>query len=380
MKRISFWARKNAFSAFAVAIIILASGGICFGSDTKIERQPLSAYEKWEAMGKYAADASLNLIKELAVAPHSGNLIVLTNAGYAEVNGLSTQGAIDGIASVTGASRGRNTLVEIHSAPWKPLWFAVYDKGSGFCAYLQIDSSEAANMAKGLAMASPGLFSIKAAERINAGYLYEHSAKYQTKFDSKVFGGNEFRIITIANAIAAGAPPEAVRAFEFHDHYCPGVTSGILTARYLKAHFPPGKAVYFVHSVEPWCKEDALLVLLNATPGKKRYAVSYPTKSDIARRVPEAKNASTIIYRQNEQTGKWEGLILGFKWAETSCPKTGNSIVDKLCADLWYLERMEKPEEFVKVIKAFEMPDGISPRDWARPGVDPLKMLGLIRE
>lgn len=121
------------------------------------------------------------------------------------------------------------------------------------------------------------------------------------------------------------------------------------------------------------------MVLLNATPGKRSYAVSYPTKSDIAKRIPEAKNASTIVYRQNGQSGKWEGGVLGFEWAETtSCPKTGNGIVDKLCANLWYLERLAKPEEFVKVIKQFEMPDGITPRDWARPGVDPLHMLGLI--
>jgi hypothetical protein len=88
LKRIIFWDRKNACSAFAIAIIMFASSVICFGSDTGIERQQLSAYEKWEALGKYAADVSLNLIKKVAVAPHSGNLIVLTNAGYAEVNGL----------------------------------------------------------------------------------------------------------------------------------------------------------------------------------------------------------------------------------------------------------------------------------------------------
>lgn len=73
-------------------------------------------------------------------------------------------------------------------------------------------------------------------------------------------------------------------------------------------------------------------------------------------------------------------MVLGFEWAGTSCPKTGNGIIDKLCDDLWYLERMEKPEDFVKVIKAFELPDGISPRDWARPGLNPLKMLGFIKE
>jgi formylmethanofuran dehydrogenase subunit E-like metal-binding protein len=121
------------------------------------------------------------------------------------------------------------------------------------------------------------------------------------------------------------------------------------------------------------------MVLLNATPGKRSYVVSYPTTTDSDRRVPEAKNASTIVYRQNGQTGEWEGLVLGFEWAETSCPKTGNGIVDKLCADLWYLERIDQPERFIKIIKRFELPGGISPRDWARPGVDPLKMLGLAK-
>ena len=121
------------------------------------------------------------------------------------------------------------------------------------------------------------------------------------------------------------------------------------------------------------------MVLLNATPGKRGYAVSYPTKSDIAKRVPEAKNASTIVYRQNGQSGKWEGLVLGFEWAETLCSKTGNGVVDKLCADLWYLNRMDQPDKFIKIIKRFELPEGISPSDWARPGVDPMQKLGLVQ-
>ncbi|MFO8083172.1 MAG: FmdE family protein [Desulfobacterales bacterium] len=60
--------------------------------------------------------------------------------------------------------------------------------------------------------------------------------------------------------------------------YCSGVTSGILMAEYLKKHFPVEKGGYFIHTVDPWCREDALLVLLNATPNKRSYAVSYPNK------------------------------------------------------------------------------------------------------
>jgi formylmethanofuran dehydrogenase subunit E-like metal-binding protein len=378
MKRLTSRTRNTAYTAMVVTVMILAAKGICFGSDAKIEKQSVSVYEKWESVGRTAADTSLNLIKGAAAAPQTEDLIVLTNAGYTEVNGVPTQGALDGIAAVTGVSRGRNTLVEVHSTPCASLWFAVYDKGSGYCVYLQVDSSEVSKMNKGSATALPGLFNVSSIERIDAGYLFDRPSQYKAKFDNKVFGGNEFRVVSIANAVAAGAPPYAVRAFEFHDHYCPGVTSGIIMARYLKAHFPPGKSGYFVHALEPWCKEDALLVLLNATPGKRSYAVSYPTDVDLARRTPEAKNASTIVYRQNDQTQRWEGLILAFEWAETSCSKTDNMIIDKLCVDLWYLKRMKRPEEFVKVVKTFELPDGVSPKDWARPGVDPLKMLGLV--
>ena len=381
MNRVVFWTRKSGCPAIVVIVIMFAAWGICFGSDSSAKKHSLSDYEKWAAVGRFAADTSLNLISKAVSVPQTGDLIVLTNAGYAEVDGVPTQGALDGVASITGVSRGKKTLIEIHSASWKPLWFGVYDQGSGICAYLEVNSSEAAKMIECPATTPPvEVFSIRASERIDAGYLYQHAAEYKAKFEDKVFGGNEFRIITIANAVAAHAPASAVRAFEFHDHYCPGVISGILMANYLKAHFPPGKSGYFVHAVTPWCKEDALMVLLNATPGKRSYAVSYPTAADVGDRVPKAKNAATIVYRQDGQTKRWEGVILEFEWAATSCPKTGNGVIDKLYVDLWYLGYMEKPEAFVKVIKAFELPEGVSPADWARPGIDPLKMLGLIRE
>jgi len=360
-------------------ISILAASGTCIGSAAKVKTKASSAYEQWETIGRLAAEKALNLMKKAVVVPQRDNVIVMTNAGYAEIGESSTQGALDGLTSVTGAGRGRNTLVEIHTSPWVPLWFAVYDKQSGYCAYTEVNGSEAGKTAAGSATASPNLFSVASIERIDAVYLSQHTSEYKIKFDNKVFGGNEFRIVTIANGIAAGAPAYVIRTLEFHDHYCPGITSGILMTLYLKKHFPPGKSGYFVHAVEPWCKEDAFMVLLGTTPGKGNFAVSYPTDADRARRVPEARNASTIVYRQDEKTRKWNGRILSFEWADTSCPKTDDGVTEKLCADLWYLQRMDKPDQFVKVIRAFDLPDGVSPADWARPGVDPLKMLELVR-
>jgi formylmethanofuran dehydrogenase subunit E-like metal-binding protein len=380
MAKIARRRKHQVFAMMAASVGILVALVLCLGLGTISATPATSEYQKWEAIGKGAADESMALLKKAGTPPKKENLIALTNAGYAEINGASTQGALDGLAHATGASRGRNTLVEVHAATWDRLWFALYDKASGSCAYLEVHPAAAAAMATVPKRLSADLFSVRAVERIDAKHLETHVDEFKAKLEKKFFGGNEFRVVTMANAIAEGAPVSAVRAFEFHDHYCPGVTSGILMAGYLKKHFAPGPGGHhFVYAVEPWCKEDALLVLLNATPGKRGYAATYPADADKARRLPEAKDASTIVYRENSETKKWDGLVLAFQWAETGCPKTGNGLLDRLCADLWYLKRMDKPEDFVKVVKTFDLPEGVSPKDWARPGVDPLEQLGLLQ-
>ncbi|MBN1568825.1 MAG: hypothetical protein JXA73_13330 [Acidobacteria bacterium] len=380
MIRIKSQTRKRPYFPAVFAIAMLAIGIGCIGPEAGAKSLPASAEGQWESIGRYAAETALDLIKKASVKkPSKGSMIAMTNAGYAQVNGASTQAALDGLASVTGASRGKNTLIEINTSSWTPLWFAVFDKESGYCAYLEPNPAEASKPAAGSKKFSPALFLIAAAERIDAQYLYKHASDYNAKFNSRVFGGNEFRIVSIANAVAAGAPEYVVRTFEVHNHYCPGVTSGILMAQYVKTHFPSPKSGYFVLALEPYCKEDALMLLLNAKPATKNYAVLYPTDSDKALRVPEAKNASTIVCRKNEKTGRWEGLVLAFEWPVTSCPETGNDIVDKLCADLWYLERIGRPEDYVKVVKEFELPEGVKPTDWTKPAQDPLKGIGLAR-
>jgi formylmethanofuran dehydrogenase subunit E-like metal-binding protein len=369
--------RHAVIIAFLMIIALTAGSGVCFGQSAADGPSSGSVYTRWKAVGQFAADLSLEMIQTAVKAPDKNDLIVLTNAGYSEMFGMPTQGALDGLAAVTGASRGKNTLVEIHAAAWDPLWVAVHDQASGLCAYLEMTQPGGSDPQQFPDAMSPDIFGIRTVERIDAEYLFQHAEAFETRMANRIFGDNAFRVITIANAVAAGAPAHVIRAFEFHDHYCPGVISGILMAGYVQTHFPPGRSGYFVHGIDPWCKEDALMTLLNATPGKKKYAVTYPSKEDRARRLPEVETAATIVYRQNDQTGQWEGILLGFDWADTACPKTGNVIIDKLCIDLWYLERIDSPETFVKVLKTVTLPDGVSPMDWAAPGTDPLEKMGL---
>lgn len=324
----------------------------------------------WEKLGARAAFKSVAMFKTRGKVFGRNAYIALTNAGYAEVQGEDTMGALDGLSRVLGVSRGDHSLVEVQSTASSPLWFAVYNKESGMCAYLEVNPG-------GLEIEPENLFSVTSVENIQADTIFADPETYAGIFSLKPFGGNEFRIVTIVNAIAGGAPSYAVRSFEFHDHYCPGVTSGILMAQLVKTQFPltwGGK--YFVHSVQPWCKEDALIVMLNATPGKKSYAVSYSTDEDKSQWAEEVKDAATIVYRTNEQ-GLWEGIVLGMSWADTGCPTTGNSLIDKLCSDLYYLDHLGTPADFVQILYSFTLSEGQTPQDFARPGQDPMALLGL---
>ncbi len=366
---------------FKVGLLFLLLSWLCLGltANAGTSGHPSCSQSPWEIVGKRAATQALAMMGS-QTHPGKKELIALTNAGYAEVNGSSTEAALDGLAEITRTSVGGNTLIAIQSIYSAPLWFAVYDPASGKCAYLQVNAASCAQFPHFVSLPASQLFEIQAVENIGYDYLMAHQSEFEAKVAQKVFGGNEFRIITIGNAAAVGAPAYVIQAIKFHDHYCPGVTSGLVMVNWLKKNFvlTPGGA-YFVQGIDPWCKEDALMVLLNATPGKKTYAACYATAADKLTWIDQVKNASTIIYRQNGTTKNWDGVVLGFKWAANTGCESCTPTVQKLCMDLWYLERLDQPESFVEVLHTFTLPAGSDPKSYAGPGVDPMKKLGLTQ-
>ncbi len=357
---------------FVALLVGSATAPPCMASD-------LDDYSTWSTVGKRAGKEALALMNFQEISPwqlitFGDNLIAMTNAGFAEIDGYSTQGCLDGLSQAMGVSRGMNSLLEIQSHPEKSLFFAVYHKTTGRCVYLQVDPDFAASDAAVSTMDASVLFSKTSVVNIKAEYLFANPDTAAAAFAATPFNGNEFRIVTILNAVDSGAPTYAIRSFEFHDHYCPGVTSGIMIAQYVKKHFAMQTASdsYFVQGIQPWCKEDALMVMLNATPGKGGYSVTYPTDDDKAGWWSEFTDAVNIVYRKNGNTGIWQGLILGFQWGETDCPAYDNSLLDKLCMDMWYLDKLDAPEDFVYEILSFELPEGVTPKDMARPGYDPM--------
>ncbi|MEJ5365085.1 MAG: FmdE family protein [Desulfosoma sp.] len=311
-------------------------------------------YDKYYQIGSLAASEARSRISSRSMAlPFQRKWIALSNAGYAEPNGEQSLAALDGLSDVLGVSRGSQTLVEVHSAPERPLWFAIYDDSSGFMAYMEVNSEAIRDV-----VATTSIFKVASVENVKADFIFKNPESFAPQF-----GGNEFAVVTIANAVAAGAPAYAFRSFEFHDHYCPGVTSGILMAQYAKKYFSGrGPGSWFVQGLQPWCKEDALMVMLNATPGKSGYGVIYSTPEQRKAWHPY-EDAVNIIFRFDSGSNTWEGLVLGFQWADqTGCEQYQNSTINKLCADLYYLNYLDQPEKFVRLLTTIKLDPGIHPK------------------
>lgn len=333
-------------------------------------------YEAAFSLGTEASQRAADLLEADWSAQEA---IVLTNAGYARPGEHSSRGCLDGLARATGTSVGASTLLRLQARFDQPLWFAFYLQDSGRCSYLQLDSEQAAQALSGRGAGKPA-FALEQTARIDADSLLNNTASFQAECQKGLFGGNVFRVVTAANAAAAHCPDELVTAIEVHDHYCPGVTSGVLLVQFIRDRLFPNdpQANCFVLGLDPWCKEDALTTLLNATPGKRGYGVLYPDKEQVAAWPEPLNRACTAVFVQ-QQGRPWQGWILGFDFAKAkklySGPKSDSTILNKLNMDLWFLDYLDQPETFVSVLKTMTLETGQSPKMLLKPGIDPVAVL-----
>ncbi len=317
-------------------------------------------------------------------------VIVLTNAGYAVVQGSSTEGCIDGLSQATGATVGKANLLEVHSSREHPLWFLVFDKNTGNSVYCEVNSQAVpANLGNGKPVgliANDRLFSKISTANIGAKTILANPAAWNDQVKAKVFNGREFALLTLANVAAAGAPYDFVKAALYHDHLCPGVNSGYLIANYLDKQLPLRSAdeKYYIISTPVWCKEDALQTLLNTTPGKSGMAILPLDNNGKEKLIPEAKNLAGIYIRWNSKTQTGDGLVLSFDFSQANAisgidNSKGFPWESKLKMDLFLLDYYDKPEVFVDIIKNFTLVPGEKPESYAALGTNVLEKLGLVK-
>jgi len=407
--------RKLAVVVFLLAIF--TSSVFAFVVPCSAQESIVSDYPELKPLVEFVGEEGLSVMdlvgykaaekamEELGFSKGDPDILALTDAGYiANIGKYSSERALNGVMMTAGVSRSKGNLVNVHRAYNKPLWFAFFDKTTGDCVYLEVNKSylkpwldkEAAgavNLSEFMGVGADALFSKISRENIDPDKLItEEGAKaWHHNFEEKTFGGNEFSILTISAVWSKGISNELLSSAELHNHICPGLTSGYFIAEYLREHYPLEKGEkWIVWAVPPWCKDDALQQIFDATVGKRCMAVMYIPGSTSEKLPPEYRNIAGIYVKIGE-TGEAKAIVLGWDWnkACSDCGFTRKDLKDfssykwwwtRLRADVVLMEH--KPEEYISVLMAKDLGNQGSVKAmnarWTAVGANPLVELGIM--
>ena len=331
--------------------------------------------------GLYAADVKDIIregVKDLNIKKGDPRLCVLTDATYVKVNGKTSEGYVDMIQEVTGCSVGKGNLLFFHRPVTYPLKVALFRKDTKDSVVISYDGKKT----KKLKLNIDG---DKATEP-------EFWKQIQEKIGSL---SDTFSIVTIANSWAKEAPYDFLRCCEFHNHLCPGLSSGYQIVQFILEKYPLKKAEKYVWIACPlWCKDDAVQILLDLTPGKRTLYVKGLTpdqKKAVSGEKPNENIAGILmIWNNKENMGK--ASAFRYDWGKV-CKVSGVNRKDfkpkggkknpvfwttRVKCNWGLMPYLNKPGDFVKVVKEVE----ISPQMYIKitsAGVNPYEVLGLTK-
>ena len=362
-------------SIFVLAILASAAGFAVAGNDS---------------VGNYLGFRASEVAKDkLPFVQGDPNILAMTDAGHAiiggKVGGTTTEECIDGVIASSGCTIGKANLLLIHRSKEKPLWFAFFNKSSGECVYLEANNSVfGLSVAEVVALPDDKVFTKIAKANIDADKLLNEPGAWQPQMNAKVFGGNEFSIITIPNVWAKGAPYELLKTVEFHNHICPGVTSGYNIIEYLDENLPlqSSKQNYEIIGCPPWCKDDAFQVIFDKTVGK-RFVAMHLTPEDSA----QLPGAAGIYIRWDKTTDTGHGLVLAFNWTKAKELCGTDDPANKNQPWYWWWMRLkmdvemmdlDDPKQLVSTMKEFDLNSKAELMELKYAGNNPYVVLGLL--
>ena len=174
----------------------------------------LSGTARSDKLSEYLGEA----MKRLSVVRNAPSLAVLTDAGYVTVNGQSTLPCIDTIGEITGCTAGSGRLLFYHRSIDSPLSIVLFDKETMSCVVITRTGRETV-----------------IGDVVDIG-LDRLGNEHDWGIIRDKLGADAFAIVSFTHHWAAGAPYDFFKCAEFHDHICPGVTSGYFLANYIRSH------------------------------------------------------------------------------------------------------------------------------------------------
>lgn len=328
-------------------------------------------------MQELGSKAAKTAMQDLKVEKGDANVLVLTSAGHAIINGQTTQAALKGLSAETGNSLGDANLFQVLRPYWKPVWFYFFNKANGEAVYLQADSSALnKSLDEFKALSDDQVFSMISKANVDIDYLANHTDEGNATFNKKAFAGNEFSLAGISNVWARGGSFDFIQDTCFHDHLCPGVTSGLFIAKYVEEKLPImniSTESYKVISCPNWCKEDLLQMRWDATPGKSGMFVMALTDAE-KKAVP---GIAGIYIRWNSTENQGDALVLAYNSSAFKSNWKGPEWGSKLASDVALMPYVDTPDAFVSTIKELKV-DASMLAQMQGAGMHPLKVAGVL--
>ncbi|MDD2439300.1 MAG: FmdE family protein [Methanosarcinaceae archaeon] len=219
-------------------------------------------------------------------------------------------------------------LLKVQNSKNSPFWFAFFNKASGNCSFIEINLG-----------AKPEL-SAPVTRNIAFEKLYSNQTAWTEEVNQKVFKGREFAIVTLANGWVEGLDYELIRCLETHNHFCPGVSSGYVLAKWMEENYPLSEGEqYLVFSCPTWCKEDVFVRLWDATPGKRGLWASELRAEEIEA-LGGAPAGIFVVWNGKEGKGKAVALNFDFDKVRESCGSKAEDAgwASKYLMDVWLLD------------------------------------------
>jgi formylmethanofuran dehydrogenase subunit E-like metal-binding protein len=316
-------------------------------------------------MYKLGADATDYAMSELGFEKGDANVLAITNAGYPVIDGQTTDLCMDAVMDISGCSRGKENLVNIMSAPWKPLWFGFFNKSTGDAVYMKVNADASG-------------FEVQDKDKIDAKTVLANVDTWKP--------GNFSHMLPIVNVWAhENTPYILMKAVQHHNHICGGLLSGFLLARYVEKELPiedPANQSYKVIACPNSCKDDYFQIAWDCTPGKSGLYVKYLTDAEKSalKEKYNGTSVSGIFIRWDGSSNTGDGLVLGSKsvnTGESSSTENWPSWASSLKSILGRMDSANTPEKYITTIKEFHLESAEELQVLQGAGIHPLKVLGV---
>ena len=303
-------------------------------------------------------ETAAQAFKTLELKKGDKDLLLLTNAPYVKVDGNFALPYLQIAEELTGCSVGKGNLLFFQRSQTQPLRLLLMRRVDGQAVIISRDNADWISETMNL---SPATISTPA--------FWETAKSYKAGKDMST-------LAAIAAVWAKGGPYDFLKSAELHNHICPGLTSGYLIAHYIQNHFPLQEDErYTIVSSPTWCKEDALQVILDATPGKHGMVVKHLSKAQVEKIAFANPAGMVLVYNGKTKTGKGYALTCDLAPLKALSPKDSPKAATVLAA----LDHLAVPDRFVATAAEFTLTETLY-NDITQAGSNPYELAGLLKK